>query len=122
MGLVHTDQLNAIFHHAGFSDSSQLNHPRAAHNLLGYKPDSTSFTTNSTSLSWIGGPTPTWSVRYALFKRHGNMNKEVMAEDKKRAGVAAAVVEGGGSKRQKKSQASKSTRINPLAVKVAGGS
>ena len=102
MGIIHADQLNAIFHHEGFGDSSQLTHPRAAHILLGYQPDSTSFTACSSSLSWIGGATPAWPVRYALFKRHGIMNKEVMAEDEKRAGVAATIVEGGGSKRQKK--------------------
>lgn len=41
--LVHADQLNAIVHHTGLGDSSQLNHPRAANNLLGYVPDCSCF-------------------------------------------------------------------------------
>lgn len=36
--IIHADQLNAIAHHIGLGDSSQLNHPRAAHNLLWYAP------------------------------------------------------------------------------------
>ena len=121
--------------HTGLGDSSQLHHPRAAHNLLEYQPDCVSFITRSPSLSWIGGQLPTWLVRYKLFKQYNILNKEVQAEDEKRAGVVATtqlqvlnpgnletVVEGGRHKRQKKSRVSKPARINPLVVTVAGGS
>ena len=122
MGIIHVDQLNAIFHHDGFGNPTKINHPMATHNLLGYEPEHTSFTASSTSTIWIGGPTPDSPARYALFKQYGIMNKEVMIEDEKRVGGAAAAVEGGKSKWQKKSKASKFPRVNPLAVTVAGDS
>ena len=121
---IHTDQLNAILHHTGLGDSSQLNHPRVAHNLLEYQPDYVSFIARSTSINWIGGKLPDWSARYKLFKRYGILNKKIHAKDKKRAGnvvttqlqvpnpSASLVVaaEGGKHKRQKKCKAIKPTR------------
>ena len=71
LGIIHVEQLNAIFHDDGFGNPSQINHPRAAHNLLGYVPEYTSFTTGSTPTTWIGGPTPDPSAIYALFKQYG---------------------------------------------------
>ena len=99
VGIIHVEQLNAILHHDGFGNPTQINQPRAAHNLLGYELEYTNFTAGSTSTIWIGGPTPDPPARFALFKRYGIMNKEVMVEDEKRGGGAAVAVEVGKSKR-----------------------
>ena len=120
--MIHVEQLNAIFHHDGFGNPSQITHPRAAHNLLGYSPDYTGFTSSSTATTWIGGPTPDPSARYSLYKQYGIMNKEVLAEDERRRAGAAVVGEGEKSKRQKKSTAPKFPRSNPLGVTSVGGS
>ncbi|KAM7473471.1 hypothetical protein LguiB_020714 [Lonicera macranthoides] len=40
---IHYNQLNAIACHTSLGDGTIFNHPRAAHDLLGYQPDSTSF-------------------------------------------------------------------------------
>lgn len=87
--VVHVDQLNAIAYHIGLCDSSQLNHPRAVHNLLGHALDCTSFIARTTPIQWIGGTTPDWPTRYDLFKRYHILNKEVQEEDEKRALAAA---------------------------------
>lgn len=56
--MVHVDHLNAIAHRNGLYDGTQLNHPRVAHNLLGYKTDCTSFTKRTALALWVGGPPP----------------------------------------------------------------
>lgn len=37
--MIHPEKINAIGHHDGLYDGAQINHPRAAHNLLGYKTE-----------------------------------------------------------------------------------
>lgn len=43
VNLIHVDQLNTISNHNGVADPPPVNHPRAAHNQLGYNPSYTSY-------------------------------------------------------------------------------
>lgn len=79
--MVHADQLNAITHHDGLYDGTQLNHPRVAHNMLRYKTNCASFTKRTTPALWVGGQPLEWPVRYALFKQYHILNKDVQVED-----------------------------------------
>lgn len=66
--MIHINQLNAIVHHTGLGNGTQLNHRRVAHSLLGYDTDCTSFIERTTHVQWIGGHVSEWPARYALFK------------------------------------------------------
>lgn len=77
--LIHADQINAVARHDSLYNGMQFNHPRTAHNLLGYKTESNAFTKQSTPSQWVGGPAPEWPERYTLFRQYHILNKEVQS-------------------------------------------
>ncbi|KAM7490240.1 hypothetical protein LguiA_033161 [Lonicera macranthoides] len=87
-GIVHYEQLNAVACHTGNGDGSILNHPRAAHNLLGYRPDSTSFLDRTSLGDWIGDQLEPPAL-YQLFTRYHILNRDVRADEERTALKAA---------------------------------
>lgn len=86
---IHFELLNAIARHTGNGDGFVLNHPRAAHNLLGYKIDSLSFSDMTSSGDWIGDslePSP----RYQLLARYHILNWDVLDDADRRVHQAEA--------------------------------
>lgn len=77
LNMIHVDQLNVIAHHTGFGDGTELNHPKVAHNLLGYDTDCTSFFERTTPVKSVGDLAPEWPARYTLFKQYNILNKGV---------------------------------------------
>lgn len=51
--MIHADQISAITHHDDLCDGTQLNHPRVAHNLLGYVIRKTNY---PRSMGWWAYP------------------------------------------------------------------
>lgn len=120
MELVYPDQINAVANHDGLYDGTQLNHPRASHNLLGYKTKCISFTKQYAPSQWVGRPAPEWPERYALFRQYHILNKDVQVENKKK-GIPAVIAPVEKSHKREKHRAVRMDMINPLVVAVAEG-
>lgn len=77
-----TDEINAISNHHGPEENVLLiRHPRAAHNLLGYSPNVTTFKPRTLVELWDGGIWPEWKVMYRLFKNFGIVNAILLREN-----------------------------------------
>lgn len=76
------DQFNAISHHNGVGNPPLIKHPRAAHVLIGYTLDTTSFIKRGPIVHWVGGDLPDFSIQYKLFKKFKIVNDRVCREDK----------------------------------------
>lgn len=116
--MIHADQLNAIAHHIGLSDGTQLNHPRAAYNLLGYTTDCTSFTKRTTSAQWIEGLALEWPIKYALYKQYIILNREVQTEDEKKV-LTTVTAPADRPRQQEKHTVNKSAKVNHISMTVA---
>lgn len=79
---IHAEEINAICnHHGPIKNVPLIEHPRPAHNLLGYSLDITTFKPRTSTKLWAGGEWPDWKIRYKLFKRFGIVNARLLRED-----------------------------------------
>lgn len=64
-----------------------IRHPRAAHNLLGYSPNTQSFKPRTSIHLWAEGKWPAWKVMYKLFKNLGIVNARLFRDDARQAAL-----------------------------------
>lgn len=82
---IHADQISTISNHKGVGDPSSIRHLRAAHTLLSYIPNTTSFIKTTLGSHWVGGKEPDWSMQHKLFKKFNILSDRILKEDRLRA-------------------------------------
>lgn len=83
MDKINIKHLSTIIIHQGLGHRTPFNHPRFAHNIIGYLLPYRSFSIRIVIVTWIG-PKPKDNEKYIIFKKHSILNPWRAREDQRR--------------------------------------